>query len=95
MSDFNLEANTELSPETKEIAEKELRENGEVVEEAMEELKKLIENDKTFGFPEDAYFLKIFLRPCKYYPESAYNLVSRPLTKIIWYIFLILRILQK
>lgn len=76
ISDFRIEIDPELSEETKEIARKELRECEEIAKEAEEELRKLIEQDEGFTFPEDPYFLKIFLRPCKYYPESAFNLVS-------------------
>lgn len=76
MHDFMIKAGVELSAETKTIAQKELRENEENVNNATEELKKLVEGDKTFRFPEDTYIYQIFLKPCKYYPESAFNLAS-------------------
>lgn len=76
ISNFQIDIDSELSQETKEIARKELRECEEIVKKAEEELRKLIEQAEDFTFPEDPYFLKIFLRPCKYYPESAFNLVS-------------------
>lgn len=64
-----------LSDETREIAETELRETPEVVQAAIEELRELLKNDKTIFFGDDDEFLMIFLRPCKFYAKSAYELV--------------------
>lgn len=66
-----------ISPETKAVAVKELRETEENVKNGIETLKKLLEDDKTLYFRTDDEFLTIFLRPCKYYPESAYQLMKR------------------
>lgn len=76
-SDFEIDLG--LSSEGKEIAQNELRESDEIVEAAKEALQKLIDDDKTVGFPNDPNYLQIFLRPCKYYPESAYKLVNKGL----------------
>ncbi|CAL7944007.1 unnamed protein product [Xylocopa violacea] len=64
-------------PEVKAIAEKELRETEEVVKEGIVALRKLIEEDKTIYFRTDDDFLLIFLRPCKFYAKSAYELMLR------------------
>lgn len=65
-----------LSPETQEIAEKELRETPEVVQQALAELRELLKNDDTIYFADDDETLIIFLRPCKFYAKSAYELVK-------------------
>lgn len=66
-----------ISEETKKIAEEELRETPEVVEKALVELRELLKNDETIHYRDDDEFLTIFLRPCKWYPKSAHELVSR------------------
>ena len=74
--DLKLELD-DLSPEMREIARKELRETPEVSKSAMEELKILLKEDKELTVPYDnEQWLVRFLRPCKFYPESAYDLVS-------------------
>nr|XP_029719833.1 retinaldehyde-binding protein 1-like [Aedes albopictus] len=58
-------------------AQDELRETPEVVESALRELRVLLSADKDIKVPiEDDAFLKKFLRPRKYYPESAYELLK-------------------
>uniref|UniRef100_A0A0C9R812 CLVS1_1 protein n=1 Tax=Fopius arisanus TaxID=64838 RepID=A0A0C9R812_9HYME len=66
-----------LNQETKALAVKELRETEENIKNGIEALRKLLEEDKTMYFRTDDEFLIIFLRPCKYYPESAYALMQR------------------
>ncbi|XP_018329677.1 clavesin-1 isoform X3 [Agrilus planipennis] len=66
-----------LSPEAKELALKELRETPEIVQKAIEELRELLKNDDTIYFRDDDEFLLIFLRPCKFYAKSAYELMKR------------------
>ncbi|GBP06041.1 hypothetical protein EVAR_3279_1 [Eumeta japonica] len=70
-SDFRLERTVELSPDTRALAERELRETPERVREALERLKELLKEHKDLYFGEDDELLTIFLRPCKWYPESA------------------------
>lgn len=65
-----------LKPETVKIAEEELRETPERVAEATQKLRELLQADKTLHYRDDDEFLLIFLRPCKFYPESAHKLVS-------------------
>ena len=65
-----------LDEETKKLAEEELRETPEIVEKALEELRELLKNDPTIYFKDDDETLIIFLRPCKFYAKSAYELVS-------------------
>lgn len=59
-----------------EIARNELRETPEVREEATKKLKELLLETKDLYYGIDDDFLVIFLRPCKWYPESALQLVS-------------------
>lgn len=66
-----------LDAETIALAEKELRETEENVKNGIVALRKLLEEDKTIYFRTDDEFLIIFLRPCKFYPESAYALMQR------------------
>lgn len=62
----------------KEIAKRELRETPDVVKPAVEELRKLLKEDKDLHVPfdNDAWLIR-FLRPCKFYPESAHDLIKR------------------
>lgn len=64
------------SAETLEIAAKELRESPEVRQAAIIELRQLLKEAKDLNFRDDDEFLTIFLRPCKFYPKSALDLVS-------------------
>lgn len=76
-SEFRLERSLELSPETRALAEQELRETPERVREALERLRELLKENKDLHYGDDDELLTIFLRPCKWYPESAIALVSR------------------
>lgn len=62
---------------SKEKAEKELRETPEVVEQALTELRQLLKKEPSLYVPieKDDYLLK-FLRPCKFYPESAFKKIQ-------------------
>lgn len=62
--------------ENLEIAKTELRETPEVVQAALAELRELLKKDDTIYFKDDDDTLTIFLRPCKWYAKSAYELVS-------------------
>ncbi|XP_075992609.1 alpha-tocopherol transfer protein-like isoform X2 [Anticarsia gemmatalis] len=62
----------------REIARKELRETPEIIKPAVEELRRLLEEDTELLVPTDnECWLIRFLRPCKFYPESAYDLIKR------------------
>lgn len=65
-----------ISAETKKIAETELNETPERFEESVAELRRLLHENTDLNFRDDDDFLKIFLRPCHMYPESAIKLVS-------------------
>lgn len=54
-----------------EKARTELRETPENMEKAFNELRTLIQNEKYLDLPTDDEYMKMFLRPCHYYPESA------------------------
>lgn len=69
-----------LSAESKKIAEIELNETPERVAESTAELRRLLHENTDLHFRDDDDFLKIFLRPCHYFPESAIKLVS----KLVW-----------
>ena len=73
---FRLESDPP-GPEVLAIAEKELRETPEIKEKAIKELRELLNNDDTIYFADDDETLIAFLRPCKFYPESAYKLMKR------------------
>ncbi|XP_077301030.1 clavesin-1-like [Arctopsyche grandis] len=66
-----------LRPETMKIAEEQLRETPERVKEATEKLRELLHADRTIHYRDDDEFLLIFLRPCKFYPESALEFMRR------------------
>lgn len=65
-----------LDAETREIAERELNETPERIAEAVEELRRLLQENTDLYFRDDEEFLIMFLRPCHFYPESAIKLVS-------------------
>ncbi|KAF5300289.1 hypothetical protein FQA39_LY11146 [Lamprigera yunnana] len=73
---FTLETGP-LTAEVKEVAKLELRETPENVAKGLEELKALLKNDPSLNFSTDDDFLIIFLRPCKFYAKSAYELMKR------------------
>ncbi|XP_043491340.1 alpha-tocopherol transfer protein-like isoform X2 [Polistes fuscatus] len=78
LGDFTLQFELgPLSPELQEVARKELRETPELQKESMERLKELLkaETDLKCPLDNDAWLIR-FLRPCKYYPESAAELVK-------------------
>ncbi|XP_050580964.1 alpha-tocopherol transfer protein-like isoform X1 [Bombus affinis] len=78
LGDFTLEF--EISPpgpELQEVAKKELRETPEIQNESIAQLRELLkaETDLKCPLDNDAWLIR-FLRPCKYYPESALKLVK-------------------
>lgn len=79
LGDFDLTFELDALPEHgRKIAEKELRETPEVKQKAIEDLKKLLEGETEFTYPKDnEEYLVRFLRPCKFYPESARDLIKR------------------
>ncbi|XP_055709525.1 alpha-tocopherol transfer protein-like isoform X1 [Phlebotomus papatasi] len=66
-----------LGPVGQGVAERELRETPERQKKATEELRNLLKEEKDLVLPldNDGWLIR-FLRPCKYYPESARNLVK-------------------
>lgn len=78
LGDFTLTLElNEMSDRTKEVAREELRETAEVVGPAVDRLRELLSEDKDLMVPldNDAWLVR-FLRPCKYYPESAYEQIK-------------------
>ncbi|XP_043466272.1 alpha-tocopherol transfer protein-like isoform X2 [Leptopilina heterotoma] len=65
------------SPEIQEVAREELRESPELQKEAVSRLQELLRAEPDLHCPLDneAWLIR-FLRPCKYYPESASKLVK-------------------
>jgi len=61
----------------KEKARVELRETPEVVESALEELRQLVLAETTLHVPAVDEFLIMFLRPCKFYPKSAFDRMKK------------------
>uniref|UniRef100_A0A182P2T3 CRAL-TRIO domain-containing protein n=1 Tax=Anopheles epiroticus TaxID=199890 RepID=A0A182P2T3_9DIPT len=62
---------------SKEKAAKELRETAEVMEESIRKLRELVDQEKQLKLPvEDESFMKRFLRPKKYYPESTFDMMK-------------------
>ncbi|RZC39186.1 retinaldehyde-binding protein 1, partial [Asbolus verrucosus] len=66
-----------IDEETRKIAENELRETPENVKKGIEELRELLKNDPTIHFKDDDETLKVFLRPCKFYSKSTFELMKR------------------
>ncbi|XP_071450543.1 clavesin-1-like [Hetaerina americana] len=74
---FAVQSGKTLSEKTAEIALKELRETPELKEESLAALRKIIHDEENFHFRDDDDFLLIFLRPTKFYPESAFKLIKK------------------
>ncbi|XP_046401620.1 retinaldehyde-binding protein 1 [Ischnura elegans] len=74
---FAVQAGKPLDEKTQRIALEELRETPERREEALVALRKLIHDEEKFHFRDDDDFLLIFLRPTKFYPESAFALIKK------------------
>lgn len=79
LGDFTLEFELgELTEFGKQVAERELRETPEVKAKAIAELRELLEAETDLKCPlHNEEWLVRFLRPCKFYPESAKELVKR------------------
>lgn len=60
-----------------EVARNELRETPDVRDQAIKELRELLHEAKELNYGDSDDFLLIFLRPCKFYPKSALELVSK------------------
>ncbi|XP_058819701.1 alpha-tocopherol transfer protein-like [Topomyia yanbarensis] len=73
-----LESDEYTDVKSKEKAARELRETPQVVAEAFASLRARLQEEKSLYVPiEDDAFLVKFLRPCKYYPDSAFALIQR------------------
>uniref|UniRef100_A0A182Q7X3 CRAL-TRIO domain-containing protein n=1 Tax=Anopheles farauti TaxID=69004 RepID=A0A182Q7X3_9DIPT len=72
---INLEEFT--SDALRQKAATELRETPEVMEPSMRKLRELIQQEKTLKLPvEDEGYMKRFMRPKKYYPESVFDMMK-------------------
>lgn len=69
-----------LTPELIKKAEEELRETPERVKDSVDELAKLLKDTPNLYFKPTPDVLIRYLRPVKFYPESALDLVSRTLS---------------
>ncbi|XP_063239745.1 alpha-tocopherol transfer protein-like isoform X2 [Bacillus rossius redtenbacheri] len=79
LGDFDL--TIELDDPSSELLEKareELRETPDLARESVQALRDLLQEDERLKVPldNDAWLIR-FLRPCKFYPESAYDLIKR------------------
>nr|CAD7588686.1 unnamed protein product [Timema genevievae] len=79
LGDFKLSLELdELNSETKEIARNELRETPDIVHNSLSVLRDLLKEEADLRTPydNDTWLIR-FLRPCKFYPESAFDLIKR------------------
>lgn len=74
---LSLKYESELTEEFKEMARTELRETPEVVAEALEEFRELMKGEPNLHVSLDDNLCSKFLRPCKWYPKSAFSLAKR------------------
>jgi len=66
-----------MSQEAAAIAERELRETPEQVQKSLAELRQLLKENDTLTYKDTDEYLMIFLRPNKFYAQSAYDLMVR------------------
>nr|CAD7456864.1 unnamed protein product [Timema tahoe] len=79
LGDFKLSLELdELNSDTKEIARNELRETPDMVHNSLSVLRDLLKEEADLRTPydNDTWLIR-FLRPCKFYPESAFDLIKR------------------
>lgn len=76
-----------LTPELLEKAKNELRETPEQRKEALERLRELLKEEPDIYFSDREEVLIRYLRPTKFYPESALALVSNYVATIPFYTF--------
>lgn len=67
----------EPTEEAKEKARIELRETPEIVEKACKELRELISKEQYLHLPTDDEYMYMYLRPCKFYAESAFKRLKK------------------
>ncbi|XP_076634477.1 alpha-tocopherol transfer protein isoform X2 [Colletes latitarsis] len=60
-----------------EKARKELRETPEVVQQALKDIRALLKGEPDLILPDDVEFFQKFMRPCKWYPKSSFELMKR------------------
>lgn len=65
------------SEASKALAVKELRETPEIVQKGIADLKKLLKDSPDLFYEDSDAILTIYLRPCKYYAESALKLMRQ------------------
>ncbi|XP_015437052.1 PREDICTED: alpha-tocopherol transfer protein-like [Dufourea novaeangliae] len=61
----------------REKALKELRETPDVVQQALKDIRAMVKGEPDFNLPDDDEFFYKFLRPCKWHPKSAFELIKR------------------
>ncbi|XP_065089911.1 alpha-tocopherol transfer protein isoform X2 [Ochlerotatus camptorhynchus] len=79
LGDYTLRFELEdLTPFGKEVATNELRETPEIKAKAIEELREMLKGQDELLVPldNDDWMVR-FLRPCKFYPKSAFELIQR------------------
>ncbi|KAG6798242.1 alpha-tocopherol transfer protein isoform X1 [Apis mellifera caucasica] len=61
----------------REKARDELRETPEIVEQSLNDFRTMVKAESNLVVPDDDEFYKKFLRPCKWYPKSSFELMKR------------------
>lgn len=77
IGDLEFVFEADLSEKSRRVAEKELRETPERVKESLDELKRLLSQEEDLTWPNNNFWLMKYLRKCKFYPESAFQLVRQ------------------
>ncbi|XP_076243160.1 clavesin-1 isoform X2 [Calliopsis andreniformis] len=67
----------DIGEEFREKARNELRETPDVVQQALQDIRNLLQAEPDLYTPDDDEFFQKFLRPCKWYPKSAFELMKR------------------
>ncbi|CAG2064827.1 unnamed protein product, partial [Timema podura] len=79
MGDYTLQVEVdEMGAEYEKIAREELRETPDVIADAVTKLRELVKAETDLNVPlDDDNYLYRFLRPCKFYPDSALDRMKK------------------
>lgn len=77
MNEYKFDLEFEVDEEAMEKARNELRETPDIVKESLAAFREMTKGDPDLIVPDHDEFYAKYLRPCKWYPKSAFHLMQR------------------